>query len=716
MGKKGIKFVKPSILYIYLIFSNYLNLIVTDILELIRGNKTIKMHISYFKVQRINIEIPALAMAEQDGSWPKKKSQYLPEASILIELKHMNWNHFILDLLMSINGSTRILPVNWLNSKNIVHVTTRIYIPEKSPDLEILFLYLFSCFFYLFFLFSCFFFWLSFCVFFLQSLFFWLICNNHNLYFFPKEKKIHYKKKNHFIGQIFSNLFKSLTCVVDVGSIVRDLTQTLLTRSKAIQNPELEDGGCLSQGEALMPPKNVFIFNHRHAPTKLSSKLHLFACVDVGTVTVKYAQLVESILEKVCSNNRSLLGVSECQLQAVEQVFFFSVENCNNVIGTVDINNLMLQPILKAPTYPDFNQPKKYTHSQGALESGTTKTVLAMQETLIALVSEVTFIFFLFKRTFWMDILGLFIDFLFQVLESGQDVFFFLLLYIKDQTLGPINDQQMTSDIRLLNSINSEACFDLRIKKSCREIDWLKNCLVQHHISFVPMKGLSWVQGLPEDFQLEICIFFPIKPKGGFGFWITKTSLLMLFAHCNPERDFECSSFWPPAAQPPDPPAPKTKPPSYSPSALSPLPTEVCLFLVRLSFPHTTFHQRQLLLRPADTALPIKTPHRQEIVREFHRSTAALPSCVRPAIFCYGIILTQTLAHITARFLKPNPHPPAITIQAELYYKPLIPQLSQIHHILNQPLKQLSVYSAQTQTGIKQSTFRRSKLLNRWRQ
>ncbi|KNZ47531.1 uncharacterized protein VP01_632g6 [Puccinia sorghi] len=43
----------------------------------------------------------------------------------------------------------------------------------------------------------------------------------------------------------------------------------------------------------------------------------------VCTVTVRQS-LVESLLEKVCSNNRSFLRVSACQLQAFEQ-FFFSV-------------------------------------------------------------------------------------------------------------------------------------------------------------------------------------------------------------------------------------------------------------------------------------------------------------------------------------------------------------------------------------------------------
>ncbi|KNZ55399.1 hypothetical protein VP01_2694g1 [Puccinia sorghi] len=49
---------------------------------------------------------------------------------------------------------------------------------------------------------------------------------------------------------------------------------------------------------------------------ELSSNFHLFEYADF------WIKAVESLLEKVWSNNRSFLGVSACQLQAVEQVFF----------------------------------------------------------------------------------------------------------------------------------------------------------------------------------------------------------------------------------------------------------------------------------------------------------------------------------------------------------------------------------------------------------
>ena len=72
-----------------------------------------------------------------------------------------------------------------------------------------------------------------------------------------------------------------------------------------------------------------------HDPAKLPSKLHLSAYVDflaqslcsmhshcaACTVTV-HQRLVESFLEKGLSNTTSFLGLSACQLQVVEQVFF----------------------------------------------------------------------------------------------------------------------------------------------------------------------------------------------------------------------------------------------------------------------------------------------------------------------------------------------------------------------------------------------------------
>ncbi|KNZ48395.1 hypothetical protein VP01_569g3 [Puccinia sorghi] len=68
----------------------------------------------------------------------------------------------------------------------------------------------------------------------------------------------------------------------------------------------------------------------QHAPSKLPSKLHM--------VTV-HQILVESILENVWSNNRSFLGVSAYQLQAVEQVFFCSVINRFQQIHTFKNHN-----------------------------------------------------------------------------------------------------------------------------------------------------------------------------------------------------------------------------------------------------------------------------------------------------------------------------------------------------------------------------------------
>ncbi|KNZ56818.1 hypothetical protein VP01_230g6 [Puccinia sorghi] len=62
--------------------------------------------------------------------------------------------------------------------------------------------------------------------------------------------------------------------------------------------------------------------------SKLPSKLHMFACIcfwhshcAVCTVTV-HQSLVESSLENGLSKKRSFLGLSACQLQAVEQVSF----------------------------------------------------------------------------------------------------------------------------------------------------------------------------------------------------------------------------------------------------------------------------------------------------------------------------------------------------------------------------------------------------------
>ncbi|KNZ57321.1 putative signal peptide protein [Puccinia sorghi] len=47
----------------------------------------------------------------------------------------------------------------------------------------------------------------------------------------------------------------------------------------------------------------------------------------ICTVTLHQC-LVESLLEKGWSNNRSFLRVSACQLQAVEQVFFAVHTSC----------------------------------------------------------------------------------------------------------------------------------------------------------------------------------------------------------------------------------------------------------------------------------------------------------------------------------------------------------------------------------------------------
>ncbi|KNZ49780.1 uncharacterized protein VP01_4791g1, partial [Puccinia sorghi] len=77
----------------------------------------------------------------------------------------------------------------------------------------------------------------------------------------------------------------------------------------------------------------------QHDPAKLPSKLDLYACVDVlaqshilqshtvCTVTV-HQSLVESLLEKGWSSNRSFLGVSAWQLQAA--AFKVSFKDSNN--------------------------------------------------------------------------------------------------------------------------------------------------------------------------------------------------------------------------------------------------------------------------------------------------------------------------------------------------------------------------------------------------
>ncbi|KNZ57898.1 hypothetical protein VP01_2043g1 [Puccinia sorghi] len=66
----------------------------------------------------------------------------------------------------------------------------------------------------------------------------------------------------------------------------------------------------------------------QHATAKLPSKLHLFACVDVLAQPLCSLQsdcvskLGLSLWEKGGSNTKSFTGLSACQLQAVEQVFF----------------------------------------------------------------------------------------------------------------------------------------------------------------------------------------------------------------------------------------------------------------------------------------------------------------------------------------------------------------------------------------------------------